>query len=680
MKNLFQSKKNIIIPALVILVGFFLTCDMAVSDISRKEAESRSHAEMNAKVYAGHLASDMERGIAITNALEQAVIATHGNLEDFQAIAANMQQDYVQSIQIAPAGVVTEICPAEGNEAGLGDLIHRDDLRGITCRYARDNDVVIMQGPFNLFQGGSGIAIRNPVFLERDGRREFWGFTIVIIRVPEIFAGTVGDLTGFGYAYRLRKTVSPIDPSLMDVYSSEAPLPENPAGYSFWVGDSYWRLETAPVAGWYNPREILESAILYMLLYILLALAIYLVLSYRERQEEKQLRLAAERGNRAKGTFLMRMSHDIRTPLNGIMGMIEMAEQHEDNKEMLRECRRKAKAAGMVLLELVNEVLDMSKLESGEIMLEHVAFDPEEVCESVATMVNRQAQSRGIEIVKEKLQLEHRHLLGSPVHLRRILTNIVMNAIKYNKENGKIYLSCQEISTSKDGVMLRFTCRDTGIGMTEDFMEHIFEPFTQENATARTQYGGTGLGMSIAESLVSKMGGSITVDSRKGEGSTFEVILSFDIDHSYQAEEKQPEAEQDISLKGYSILLAEDNELNMEIAKFLLEEHGAKVLPAANGQEAVDIFDQSQEFELDIVLMDIMMPVMNGHQAARAIRQLQRPDAAQVPIIAITANAFAEDKAAAREAGMNDHLAKPLESGLVLEAVDKWVRWYRQGR
>ncbi len=688
MKKLLQSQKNIIIPVLVVVVGIFLTVGMAARDRDNKIAESRSHAELNAKVYAGHLASDMEKGIAITNALEQAVIATHGNLEDFQTIAANMQQDYVQSIQIAPEGVVTEICPAEGNEAGLVDLIHRDDLRGITSRYAKEHDVIIMQGPFDLMQGGSGIAIRNPVFLEKEGKREFWGFTIVIIKVPEIFGSTVGDLGSFGYAYRLRKSVSPVDQSLMDVYSSEAPLPEEPATYSFLVGDSHWQLETAPVAGWYNPREILHAAALNMLLYIVLALIIYLVLSYRERQEDKQLRIAAEKGNRAKGTFLMRMSHDIRTPLNGILGMIETAERYEDNKEKQRECRNKAKEAGIVLLELVNEVLDMSKLESGEVMLEHIAFDLEKVCQSSLAVVSRQAQSQGIEIVQDSWQVEHRYLLGSPVHLKRIMTNIIMNAIKYNKENGKIYLSCHEVAQKENRVKLRFTCCDTGIGMTEEFMEHIFEPFTQENTTARTSFGGTGLGMSIAASLTRQMGGCITVKSQKGKGSTFEVILPFDIAQCQQEQEMQGEESQEtkyskeakdaISLEGCSILLVEDNELNMEIARFLLEEHGAQVVTATNGQEAVEAFENSQKFQLDIVLMDVMMPVLDGHEAARLIRQLQRPDAKLVPIIAITANAFTEDRLAAKEAGMNEHISKPLEAGQVLETVVKWVRWYRK--
>ena len=402
----------------------------------------------------------------------------------------------------------------------------------------------------------------------------------------------------------------------------------------------------------------------------------------REKEEAYQRVLLAakqdaERANRAKTDFLLRMSHDIRTPLNGIMGMLDIAERYPEDAAKQDDCRKKMRTSARVLMELINEVLDMNKLESGEIIFEHIPFDMVEISKSVNILIAKQAENRNIEIVEENCRVTHRRLIGSPVHFKRIMTNILSNAIKYNRDNGKIYITCWELHADDTSVQLQFRCRDTGIGMTEEFLSHVFEPFAQESETARSQYGGTGLGMAITKSLVEKMGGSITVESTKDVGTTFDVLLPFEIDQSEVSEEPEGGHAVRASIKGMKILLAEDNELNMEIAKFLLEEEGAEILPVVNGAEAVSAFAKSQPGEMDAILMDVMMPVLNGHEATRRIRSLDRPDAAGIPIIAMTASAFAEDRIAARNAGMSAHLAKPLDIRQVIETIAECVHVYR---
>ena len=394
----------------------------------------------------------------------------------------------------------------------------------------------------------------------------------------------------------------------------------------------------------------------------------------REREEAYQRELIAardeaDRANSAKTDFLLRMSHDIRTPLNGIIGMLEIADRFPDDLDKQTDCREKVRESSKTLLELINEVLDMSKLESGEIVLERVPLNMAEVSREVYNAVRGQAEERGVQIVQEGCEAQKARVLGSPTHVKRLLMNIVSNAIKYNKQNGKVYLSCRE-SEAKDGVVtFEFVCRDTGIGMSEEFQKRIFEPFAQELQSPRTTYAGTGLGMSIAKSIVDKMGGSISFTSVQGEGTTFTVLMPFDVDESAEAEVAAVDEAEGASIEGLNILVVEDNDLNLEIAQFLLEEEGAKVVAARDGQEAVDAFAASEPGHFDAVLMDVMMPVMGGYEATRTIRALDRDDAATVPIIAMTANAFAEDKIHAREAGMNEHVSKPLDIELLVSTI-----------
>ena len=383
----------------------------------------------------------------------------------------------------------------------------------------------------------------------------------------------------------------------------------------------------------------------------------------------------AEAANEAKTEFLQRMSHDIRTPINGICGLVNMADHYADDMEKQTEYRTKVKEASNLLLELVNDVLDMSKLESGEIVLEEIPFNLSSISREVFVVIEQMAAEQNIQIEWEKKEITHRDFIGSPGYVKRVMMNILSNAVKYNRENGHIYISCVEIPSEQPGMTtMEFVCRDTGIGMTEEFQKCVFEPFAQEHTGSRTKFAGTGLGMSIAKNLIEKMGGSISFESEERVGTTFVIRVPFKI--NLEADKRVERGDvSEKSIKGLHILLVEDNELNMEIAEFVLQNGGADVTKAWNGKEAVELFRKSEPGGFDAILMDIMMPVMNGYEATKMIRSLDREDAKEVPIIAMTANAFTEDRQKAKEAGMNEHIVKPVDVELLIKVIHKLVEY-----
>ena len=432
------------------------------------------------------------------------------------------------------------------------------------------------------------------------------------------------------------------------------------------------------------PLSVTAVVFLYLLIFGIFCFWGYRAdLAHRKQEQEKDekykaelLRTAkkAEAANEAKTEFLQRMSHDIRTPINGICGMINVADHYADNMEKQTECRAKIKKTSHLLLELINEVLDMSKLESDEVVLEDIPFNLNSIFEEILGVIEHMAAEQNIRIIWEEKEVTHWNLIGSPVHVKRILMNILSNAVKYNKENGYVYISCREIPSKQTAMTtLEFVCRDTGIGMAEAFQKRIFEPFAQEHAGSRTKFAGTGLGMPITKKLVEKMGGTISFESKEGTGTTFVIRIPFQIDADMK-DRNETEEKTETSIQGLHVLLTEDNELNMEIAEFVLQNEGAVVTKAWNGQKAVDIFRKNRPGEFDVILMDIMMPVMNGYEAAKMIRSLDREDAKVIPIIAMTANAFTEDKMRAKEAGMDEHIAKPVDGKLLVKVINELVK------
>ena len=370
----------------------------------------------------------------------------------------------------------------------------------------------------------------------------------------------------------------------------------------------------------------------------------------------------AQEANAAKTAFLSRMSHDIRTPLNGILGLLELNGQHPNDAEANSQNREKAKVAANHLLTLINDILEMSKIEDHAVELENLPFNLTDLCRDIFVLGQIRANSRDVTLTTSGPDIfAYPDVYGSPLHVRRVLLNLVENCIKYNKPGGSVHCSAEQMDLVGDRVVYRFTISDTGIGMSPEFLKHLFEPFAQANDDARSNYQGTGMGMPIVKALVKSMGGTISVESELGQGTTFTVDLPFTINrHPEKTAEAEPDAA-DCDICGMSILLVEDNELNTEIAQTLLEHDGALVTTAANGKEALELFQAKPAGAFDAILMDVMMPEMNGYEATRAIRLCDKPDAVDVPIIAMTANAFTEDVACAKESGMNDHLSKPIE-------------------
>lgn len=397
---------------------------------------------------------------------------------------------------------------------------------------------------------------------------------------------------------------------------------------------------------------------------------------YTKNLESKNFELReavsqAQKANAAKSSFLSRMSHDIRTPLNGIIGLIKINETHMDDRELVKINQDKMLVSADHLLSLINDVLQMSKLEDENIEISHEPIDLGEISREVGTIISGRTAEAGIAFEIGKQELPVSYVYGSPLHIRQIFLNIYGNCIKYNKPHGKVTTTLKCLGEKNGIVTYRWTISDTGIGMSEEFLKHIFEPFVQEHSDARTVYSGTGLGMSIVKKIIDRMNGTIVVTSKEGEGSTFVITLPFEI--AEKPEEIPAEMDGEVNIAGLHLLLAEDNELNAEIARTLLEDEGAITTIVNDGQQAVDIFSRNKPGTFDAILMDIMMPEMDGLSATKAIRALDREDAGTIPIIAMTANAFDEDEKKCMEAGMNAHLVKPLDIQKMKEAVCRYL-------
>lgn len=666
-KPLFTSKA-VLLSVLVFIIGATVVITLGYNVKKNQDELNHSKVELNAMTYAQHIQLDIMQGINVTNTLEQVIISDDGEIQKFSEIAEGMMTDFIQSIQVAPNGVVTEIYPSAGNEAGKIDLIHDKDRSKISC-YARDNDVITMQGPFNLKQGGSGIAIRNPVYLkDSNGGKEFWGFAIVIIRVPEIFSGTIDALSGFGYDFRLSKTVSPWDQTYQEIYSTGTGM-KDAVSYEFDLGDSRWKLEVESQNGWNSNQGLFFILVFGVLMLLLISGLIAVILSFREAKASeaqtarlnRELQEALEQANVAsvaKSRFISSMSHDIRTPMNAIMGYAAIALTKEPNPDV-KDCLKKINNSANHLLTLINNVLEISRIESGKMIANPTRTNLPAMLDEVVDIAQGFIANRKLELKVNRGKVAIPDVLVDEIRVREVLINVLGNAVKYTKDGGTITFSTEirKGNTSSDIVVI-FTIADTGIGMSKDFQAHMFDDFAQENTDARTQYNGNGLGLAISKKYVDLLGGTITVDSKKNIGTTFTIEIPMTLTTTKPLNSEEP-TNSDIS--GLHILLVEDNELNAEIAQTLLETAGAKTTVAHNGEQALEVFQNHAPKTFDAVLMDVMMPVMDGLTATRAIRNLGRPDAKTIPIIAMTANAFAEDAEKCIAAGMDAHIAKPVE-------------------
>ena len=687
-KNIFRIRKELWIPVFVLMISLVVLVNIGIRADSSQRDLIRSRTELNAVTYADHMKADIVRGIDITNTFEQIVISENGKNSMFPKVAENMMADYIQSIQIAPDGVVTEIYPEAGNETGKIDLIHDKERGKLSC-YARDNDVITMQGPFSLNQGGTGIAVRNPVYLEqKNGERTFWGFTIVIIRVPDIFADSIKSLSDFGYEYKLSKNIAPWDETYEEVYGSGVEMID-PVTYTFELGDSQWVLEVMPENGW-NSNEKLYRLWGYGLLIVLLLTGfVFIIMLLRRTQESentvvelnKKLQKALEQAKTAsveKSNFLFNMSHDIRTPMNAVIGMTSLIRHDAGNKDKVIEYADKIDISSQHLLGIINDVLDMSKIEAGKTVFKYNDFSILNFIQEINNLFHSQIDEKK-QTLTIKENIRHEWVNGDQVHLMQIFSNLLSNAVKYTQEGGKIQFLVEECETySSVYAKYRFLVRDNGIGMSADFKETIFDAFTRAESSVTNKIQGTGLGMAITRNLVEAMGGTIDVESELGQGSCFEVIIDLKIaeDKSvFSASQTEKDEQDDSILQGMKFLCAEDNELNAEILMELLRIEGAECTICENGERVLETFEKSAPGDYDMILMDVQMPVMNGYEATKAIRRSSHKLAKTIPIIAMTANAFSEDVQHSLEAGMNAHVSKPVE----MRVLEKTIRSIKSG-
>ena len=687
-KNTFRIKKELWIPIFVLMIGLVVLVNIGIRADSSQRDLIRSRAELNAVTYADHMKADIVRGIDITNTFEQIVISENGKISMFSKVAENMMADYIQSIQIAPDGVVTEIYPEDGNEAGKIDLIHDKERGKISC-YARDNDVITMQGPFSLKQGGTGIAVRNPVYVEqKNGERTFWGFTIVIIRVPDIFADSIKSLTDFSYEYKLSKSIAPWDETYEEVYGSGVEMID-PVTYTFELGDSQWVLEVLPENGW-NSNEKLYRLWGYGLLIVLLltGFVFMIMLLHRTQESEntvvelnKKLQKALEQAKTAsveKSNFLFNMSHDIRTPMNAVIGMTSLIRHDAGNKDKVIEYADKIDISSQHLLGIINDILDMSKIEAGKTVFKYDDFSILNFIQEINNLFHSQIDEKK-QILTTKKNIRHEWVNGDQLHLMQIFSNLLSNAVKYTQEGGEIQFLVEECETNSSvHAKYRFLVRDNGIGMSADFKDKIFDAFTRAESSVTNKIQGTGLGMAITRNLVEAMGGTIDVESELGQGSCFEVLIELRIAEdrtvALAAQEETDEQDGNI-LQGMRFLCAEDNELNAEILTELLKIEGAECTICENGEEVLKAFEQSAPGAYDMILMDVQMPVMNGYEATKAIRRSSHELAKKIPIIAMTANAFSEDIQHSLATGMNAHVSKPVE----MKVLEKTIRSIKSG-
>ena len=584
----------------------------------------------------------------------------------------------IKAFELAPEGIVTDIYPKQGNEGAFGLDMLQEHERKKDAILARDSGKYTLGGPYQLKQGGTGALLFNPVYQDNNSEQdEFWGFVILVIDW-ERFIGEINldYLSDADFCYRIW-TYDRGSRDKIILAESQDNMPDNILTVECAVPNNTWYFDIIPSEGW-SPRSYWIMCIVISYVFsLLIATVFYLISSkkHRERQYEAELEKAAEQAknaNEAKTRFLFNMSHDIRTPMNAIVGFSGLLEKNLQNERKAKEYLEKIQSSSNLLLRIINQVLEMARIESGTAVLQLKAEDMDALFHRVNTVFEEDVRKKNLQY-HAVLDVRHHYVVCDQTKLQEIMLNIISNAIKYTPEGHSIYVEVHEaVSENPSKIRYIFLCEDTGIGMSEEYLPHIYEEFSREHSTTENKVPGTGLGLPIIKSMIELMGGSIQVESRQGIGTKFTIDLSFDIalKEEVYGSEDTIESSAIHTIKGKRILLVEDNELNAEIAKTVLEDVGALITRAENGQQALELFKEKPAGTFDVILMDLMMPVMDGYTATRKIRELERSDAKTVPIIAMTANAFQEDAEKCIAVGMNAHLAKPLD----IEKMKKTIK------
>ena len=628
--------------------------------------------------------SQLDEYVTCSNVLENVILAGYElNEEGFSTLASMLPNEdgVVKVFELAPKGVVAEIYPMEENAEAIGlDLLTAHE-RAVDAKLAKESMEYTIAGPFELRQGGTGALLLNPVYqMNTAEQREFWGFIVLVIDWDKFVAKMGLDrLSEADYCYRIWKEDSVTgEPNVL--VQCPHTFPKDRLTVDCTLPNDRWYFDIIPSDGWIPISYWISDVVICYVLSLLIAVLFYLLFMkrYHEQQYAEKLQLSAaeaQEASEAKTRFLFNMSHDIRTPMNAIMGFTELLNRNLDDQEKARGYLRKIQNASSLLLTIINQVLEMARIESGTMTLKLEATDLSALFHSVNTVFEADIQKKNIQY-SEDAHVPHKFAYCDKTKLEEIYLNIVSNAIKYTPDGHAIRVEIHELpSEDKKKACYRFTCEDSGIGMSADYLPHIFDEFSREHTTTENKVVGTGLGLPIVKSLIEQMGGTIQVESTQGVGTKFTVDLTLTLasrEEVYSSPEALAEAEH-AKLRGRRILLAEDNELNAEIAIELLGEKGLLIERAADGAECYAMLAQAPEGYYDLILMDIQMPGMNGYETAAKIRGMADAKKAGIPIIAMTANAFAEDRQAALDAGMNAHVAKPIDMAVLLPTLLRWL-------
>ena len=588
----------------------------------------------------------------------------------------------VKAFELAPEGIITEIYPMQGNSEALGLDVLGEHERKKDAALAKETGEYTLGGPYQLKQGGTGALLFKPVYRTDDsGESSFWGFVLQVIDWDRFMSDiNLQSLSEADFSYKIWSYDRSSGDKVIFAQSQED-MPEDSLTIECEIPNNTWYFDIVPSNGWI-PVSYWLLAIAASYIFSLLVATIYYQISskkHREKQYAADLKKAAElakSANEAKTRFLFNMSHDIRTPMNAIIGFSGLLEKNLQNGEKAKEYLGKICSSGNLLMTIINQILEIARIESGTIALQLKAEDINTVFHTVNTVFEEDIRKKNLQYSAD-LDVYHTFIFCDRVKLQEIMLNIISNAIKYTSDGHAVHVKIYEKdSENPRKARFIFTCEDTGIGMSEEYLPHIFEEFSREHTTTENKVAGTGLGLPIVKSMIELMGGSIQVESTQGVGTKFTVDISFDMASESDVYRDQISEQPDVleKLEGKRILLAEDNDLNAEIAIELLAEEKIVVDRAKDGAECLDKLEKAVPGYYDMILMDIQMPVMDGYDAAARIRRMKDEKKASIPIIAMTANAFAEDRQKAISMGMNDHVAKPIDMNVLLPVIAKYIR------
>lgn len=654
------------------LIAFLTALIVGVFLLHNLEKDEKTTGKYMAQITEKRVRARLDQ-YSMLSALLGNYISAGENLDEntFSELAEKIPNEdgVIKAFELAPEGIVTDIYPKQGNEGAFGLDVLREHEQKKDAILARDSGKYTLGGPYQLKQGGTGALLFNPVYQDNNSEQdEFWGFVILVIDwdrfIEEINLDYLSDAD---FCYRIW-TYDRGSSDKIILAESQDNMSDNILTVECTVPNNTWYFDIIHSRGWIPRFYQIMCIVISCIFSLLIATVFYLISSkkHRERQYEAELEKSAaqaKNANEAKTRFLFNMSHDIRTPMNAIVGFSGLLEKNLQNERKAKEYLEKIQSSSNLLLRIINQVLEMARIESGTAVLQLKAEDMDALFHRVNTVFEEDVRKKNLQY-HAVLDVRHHYVVCDQTKLQEIMLNIISNAIKYTPEGHSIYVEVHEaVSENPSKIRYIFSCEDTGIGMSEEYLPHIYEEFSREHSTTENKVPGTGLGLPIIKSMIELMGGSIQVESRQGIGTKFTIDLSFDIalKEEVYGSEDTIESSAIHTIKGKRILLVEDNELNAEIAKTVLEDVGALITRAENGQQALELFKEKPAGTFDVILMDLMMPVMDGYTATRKIRELERSDAKTVPIIAMTANAFKEDAEKCIAVGMNAHLAKPLD-------------------